>query len=89
MENEKQVKTVTALSIPVQVFILFMVQNKKDFTVADAITEFETMHKILLPEARMRQILNELVLSDNLTMDMKANGLKNKRTAFYTFKKLI
>lgn len=86
---EENVKTISALGIPVQIFILFMVKNKKDFTVADVIKEFESMHKILLPEPRTRKILNDLVLSNNLTLEMKPNGLKNKKTAFYTFKKLL
>lgn len=82
-------KIISALAIPVQVFVLFMVQNKRDFTVQDAINDFEKMHHMVLPEAKMRKILNDLVLCNNLNLEKRPNGMKNKETSFYTFKKLI
>lgn len=89
MADANHIKTISALGIPVQIFILFLVKNKKNFTVTDVIIEFQLLYKINLPEPRTRKILNDLVSSDNLIMEMKPNGMKNKKTAFYTFNKLI
>ena len=88
-DTQKNVKPISTLGIPVQVFIIFMVQNKKDFTVTDAITELDKLHKINLSFHRMKQILDDLVLSENLMRDIKPNGMKNKITTFYTFNKIL
>lgn len=91
MENNNgtETKIISQLGIPVQIFILYLVQNKKSFTVNGTIAEFEKAHKIVLNYSRMKQILDDLVLSDNLTVEFKGNGSKNKKTAFYTFKKIF
>lgn len=89
-ENDKEEKiTLTALNIPLQIFIIFLVRNQSNFTVTDIQKQFEEKHKIVLVYSRVKQILDDLCLSGNLNKEVKPFGKKNKETSFYTFKKLM
>lgn len=86
--NGKEIKTLTALEIPVEIFILFLVKNKKDFSVQDVITEFNALHKVELTHSRVKQILEEFTRSGKLTSNKLPSGTKNKTTTYYSFNKL-
>lgn len=87
--NGNGIKTLTAFEIPVEIFIIFLVQNKKGFTVQDVIIEFKELHKVEITYNRMKQILDQFVESEKLDRDKKPAGSKNKDTMYYTFKKLF
>lgn len=90
MANDNGEKiTLTALNIPLQIFILFLAHNQKQFTVTEIGYEFTKLYKVELTFNRVKQILDDLCLSGNLTKEQKPNGTKNKSTWFYTFKKLM
>lgn len=80
-----EIRFLTALQIPVEIFIIFLVKNKTNFTVNQVIEEFFTKHKIEITYNRMNQILNDFVDSGKLSKEIKPNGIKGKETSYYSF----
>lgn len=83
-----EIKCLTALQIPVEIFIIFLIQNKNNFTVIDVINMMENKHKVRLTFNRMNQILNDFVMAEKISKELKPNGKKGKPTYYYTFKKI-
>jgi hypothetical protein len=79
----------SSLGVPVEVFIIFLVRNKTEFTVSDMCREFESKYKIDIKYNRMNQILNDFVESGKIAKTIKPNGSKGKPTAYYTFIKIM
>lgn len=83
--NEKRM--ITSLDLPVEVFILFMINNTQEFTVIDMIRLLRDKHKMVITYNRMNQILNDFTEWGKLRKDVK-EGRKGKPTAYYTFLKI-
>lgn len=87
--NGEEKITLTQLNIPVKIFFLFLAHNKKEFTVAEIQLEFNALYKVELKPDRVKQILDDLCLSGNLSKEQKPSGTKNKLTWYYTYKTLM
>ncbi len=74
--------------IPVEIILIFIVNNREEFTVVDIIHLVEHRYKIELTYNRVKQILNSFVQRGRLSKEVKT-GKKNKQTTFYTFQKLM
>ena len=83
----KEIKTMTSREIPVEIFVLFLTNNLKEFTVTDLQREFDARYKIFLQEKRINQILTDFVESGKISFHIKKNG-RNKDTRYYKFLKL-
>lgn len=87
MNEGKEIRTMTSREIPVEIFVLFLTSNLKEFTVTDVQKQFLGKYNIELQEKRIREILQDFVGSGKICFTVKKND-RNKATRYYKFLKL-
>ncbi len=87
MTDEKKYTWISAPVIPVKIFVLFLVDSNREWTARQVIREFEKKHRMTLSPERVRQVLNDLVRSENLVKEVRVNNFQQK-CGYYKFLKL-
>lgn len=89
MSEQRDTIIISSCTVPVQIFIVFLVQKEQALSVDDVRERLLIEYKIELTWSRVNQVLNSLVESKNLEKKFDTKGTKKKQTAYYIFKQLI